>query len=279
MSERDGYEPGVPCWVDTWQPDADAAVSFYSQLFGWDAEDTMPAGVAGKHYMCRLRGRDVAAVASRPEEAPPVTAWNTYVWVEDAERTARNATEAGGTVLKEPFEALDGGRIGIVADPAGAALGIWQPGAHRGAQLVNEPGAWAMSALSTDNPEGAKRFYREVFAWDTATFDAGGAEITMWTVPGYVGGEPQQPVPRDVVATMVPPSGDGDAPPPHWGVDFWIGDVEQAAAKVAELGGRILVAPYEIPAAGLRQGVFADPQGAAFSLTQPPGLPADGGTI
>jgi uncharacterized protein len=272
MSERNGYEAGVPCWVDTWQPDADAAVSFYSGLFGWEAEDTMPPGVAGKHYMCRLRGRDVAAIASRPEGAPEVTAWTTYVWVDDVDRTAETVSGGGGGIVTEPFDALDGGRIAIVADPAGAILGIWQPGAHQGAQLVNEPGAWAMSALSTPDPEGAKRFYRDVFDWRTAAFDAGGAEITMWTVPGYVGGEPQQPVPRDVVATMVPPGGNGDAPPPQWSVDFWIADLDAAARTVEELGGRVLSAPYDIPAADLRQGVFADPQGATFSLTQPPGL-------
>jgi uncharacterized protein len=43
MSERDGYQPGVPCWIDTWQPDADAAVAFYTQLFGWETE-TFGAG-------------------------------------------------------------------------------------------------------------------------------------------------------------------------------------------------------------------------------------------
>jgi predicted enzyme related to lactoylglutathione lyase len=276
VSEREGFQHGVPCWVDTWQADADAAVTFYRELFGWEAEDTMPEDFSGRHYMCRLRGRDVAAVASRPEGAPDVTAWTTYVWVEDVDRTVAKVIEAEGSVLKEPFEALDGGRIAIVADPAGAALGIWQPGAHKGAQLVNEPSAWAMSGLSTDDPEGAKRFYRNVFGWDTATFDAGGAEITMWTVPGYLGGEPQQPVPRDVVATMVPASADGEGPPPSWSVDFWIADVDRATAKVAELGGRVITQPYDIPNTGLRQGVFADPEGATFSLTRPPGLPASG---
>lgn len=69
MSERDGFEHGVPCWVDTWQPDAEAAFRFYTRLFGWDPEDTMPADVPGQHFMCRLRGRDVAAIASRPQAA------------------------------------------------------------------------------------------------------------------------------------------------------------------------------------------------------------------
>jgi uncharacterized protein len=272
MSERDGFAHGVPCWVDTWQPDADAAMSFYTELFGWEAEDTMPNGVEGTHYMCRLRGRDVAAVASRPEGAPPVTAWTTYVWVDDVDATAAKVREAGGSDLKEPFDSLDGGRIAVVGDPAGAPLGIWQPGEHKGAQLVNEPSAYSMSGLMTSDPEGAKRFYPEVFGWKIEIFEMGDDEMIMWTVPGYLGGEPQQPAPRDVVAVMLPASADGDAPPPHWSVDFWIRDVDEAAAKVPQLGGQVLAEPYDVPNTGLRQGAFVDPQGAAFSLTQPPGL-------
>jgi predicted enzyme related to lactoylglutathione lyase len=271
MSERAGFQPGVPCWVDTWQPDADAAMSFYMQLFGWEAEDTMPDSVDGTHYMCRLRGRDVAAIASRPEGAPDVTAWTTYVWVDDVDETVRKVTQAGGSVVTEPFDALDGGRIAIVADPAGAVIGVWQPGEHKGAQLVNEPGAYSMSGLVTPDPEGAKRFYPHVFGWDIKTFEMGDEELVMWTVPGYVGGEPQQPAPRDVAATMLPPGAAGDAPP-HWSVDFWIADVDEAVAKVAERGGKVLADPYDVPNTGLRQAAVVDPQGASLTLTQPPGV-------
>jgi predicted enzyme related to lactoylglutathione lyase len=270
LSERDGYEPGVPCWVDTWQPDAEAAVAFYTQMFGWEVEDTMPPGTPGQHFMCRLRGRDVAAIASRPEGAPPVTAWGTYVWVGSADDTVAKVIDEGGEVVKEPFDSLDGGRIAIVADPAGAALGVWQPGAHRGAQLVNEPGAWSMSALNTPDSKSATAFYGAVFGWETETMDLGGGEITLWRLPGYVGGEPQQPVSREVVATMAPMTSDsfpGEAVP-HWSVDFWIDDVDVAAEKAARLGGRVIAPPYQIPAAGLRQAVLADPQGAMFSVTK-----------
>jgi hypothetical protein len=269
MSERDGFAHGVPCWVDTWQPDADAAIGFYMQIFDWEAEDTMPDGVEGTHYMCRLRGRDVAAIASRPEGAPKVTAWTTYVWVDDVDATIGKARDARGSVLVEPFDALDGGRIAVIGDPAGAALGIWAPGAHKGAQLVNEPSAYAMSALMTKDFDGAKRFYGDVFGWGVETFAMGEAKMVMWLLDGYVGGEPSQPVRRDVVAAMLPSDGDGS--PPHWNVDFWIRDVDQAAAKVQELGGQVLAEPNDVPNTGLRQGAFRDPQGATFSLTQPPG--------
>ena len=65
MPERDGYIPGVPCWVDTSQPDPDAALAFYGGLFGWEFEDMMPAGSPGKYFIARIRGGDVAAVSAR----------------------------------------------------------------------------------------------------------------------------------------------------------------------------------------------------------------------
>jgi uncharacterized protein len=107
----------------------------------------------------------------------------------------------------------------VLADPAGAVFSVWEPRERRGAQVGNEPGAWAMSSLSTDDPEGAKRFYSELFGWDTRSFEMGGGEITMFTVPGSLGNEPRQPVPRDVVAVTTPPSDDDDGPP-RWTVDF-----------------------------------------------------------
>jgi predicted enzyme related to lactoylglutathione lyase len=264
MSERDGYQPGVPCWVDTWQPDAEAAVDFYTQVFGWEAEDTMPPDTPGRHFMCRLRGRDVAAIASRPDEAPPTPpAWGTYVWVDSAEDTAAKATDMGGRVVMEPFDSLDGGRIAVLADPAGAVFGIWQPGAHRGAQLVNEPSAWSMSQLVTPDVEGSKVFYGALFGWEAEAFDADGFEVTMCRLPGYLGGEPEQPVPRDVVGVMAP---SGDDVPPQWSVDFWIDDAERAAETAAEQGGKVVEPPSEMLA--FKRAVLADPQGAVFSVSQ-----------
>ena len=96
MRERDGYIPGVPCWVDTTQPDPEAAVDFYSGLFGWEFEDVMPPGSEGKYFIARLRGGDVAAVGSIPAGAPPIAMWNTYIWVDSADETASKVRDAGG---------------------------------------------------------------------------------------------------------------------------------------------------------------------------------------
>jgi predicted enzyme related to lactoylglutathione lyase len=124
--------------------------------------------------------------------------------------------------------------------------------------------------VDTRDPEGAKAFYGAVFGWHADTFELGGGEVALWRLEGYVGGEPQQPVPRDVVGTMAAMSAEGfpDEAPPHWSVDFWVDDVDATADKAAELGGRVIAPPYDIPGAGLRQAVLADPQGATFSVTK-----------
>ena len=249
MSERDGFEPGVPCWVDIWQDDAGPATDFYGALMGWEI-------ARGESYsMGRVRGRDAAGFGS-PAPAGAPAQWTTYVWVDSADDTAAAVSAAGGSVVTEPFDALDGGRIAIVADPAGAAFGVWQPGEHKGAQVVNEPSAWAMSLLHSPDPQAANAFYDAVFGWETEAF----GPATMYRLPGFVGGEPAQPVPRDVVAVMV------EGEQARWTPDFWVADAEAAAARAEELGGSVL-SPVEPQPPG-KSAVLADPAGAPFSISQ-----------
>ena len=56
MAERDGYIPGVPCWIDTSQPDPDAAAFFYGGLFGWSVEDLTKSPPIAQ-ARCPFRGR------------------------------------------------------------------------------------------------------------------------------------------------------------------------------------------------------------------------------
>ena len=156
----------------------DAAAAFYGGLFGWEFEDAMPAGSEGRYLIARLRGGDVAAVSSQPEGAPAQAAWNTYIWVEDADEAAAKAREAGGSVLSEPFEVMDAGRMAVLADPEGAVFCVWQAREHRGARIVNEPGSLNFNVLNTRDPEAAKRFYGDVFGW--TTLDLGSGEF--WTL-------------------------------------------------------------------------------------------------
>jgi uncharacterized protein len=273
MPERDRYIPGVPCWVDTSQPDPEAAVAFYGGVFGWEFEDAMPPGSDGKYYIARLRGGDVAAVGSIPAGAPQMASWNTYVWVDSADETASKVVEAGGKVLMEPFEVMEHGRMAVVADPEGAAFCVWQARQHRGAQIVNEPGSMNFHGLNTRDAAGAKRFYGSVFGWQTLGAEGG---FEMWTLPGYgehlEEGDPEMrkriadvgapPGFEDVVASLNPIPEDQADVPAHWGVTFAVDDADAVAAKAQELGGTVIVAPFDAP--WVRMTVIADPQGATF---------------
>jgi predicted enzyme related to lactoylglutathione lyase len=287
LLERDGYPPGVPCWVDTAQPDPEAAVGFYEGLFGWEFEDRMPADSPGRYFVARLRGRDVAAVGSQPEGMPPTPVWNTYVWVEDADEATAKVKDAGGKALVEPFDVLDAGRMALLTDPEGAAFCVWQAGQHRGAQLVNEPGTWNFSELNTRDREGAQAFYGAVFGWEAETLDLGDGDFTMFRLPGYGDylaerdpdlrrrqaddGAPQGF--EDAVAWLVPmtPDQTPDDVPPHWSITFAVDDADAVAERAAQLGGNLVVPPFDAP--WVRMTVISDPQGAVFTASKymPPG--------
>jgi hypothetical protein len=273
MQERDGYIAGVPCWVDTSQPDPEAAIPFYSGLFGWDFEDVMPPDSPGKYFIARIRGADVAAVGSQPEGSPPMAVWNTYIWVDSADETAAKVKDAGGQVLSEPFDVMSSGRMAVFTDPEGAALCAWQANQHKGAHIVNEAGSVNFNSLNTRDVGGAKAFYGSVFGWTTLDL-GGGAE--MWTLPGY-GDHLERATPglreqiaamgavsgfEDVVAAILPIPADQPDTPPHWSVTFAVDDADATADKVAQLGGRVIVPPFDAP--WVRTAVLADPQGATF---------------
>jgi predicted enzyme related to lactoylglutathione lyase len=269
MPERDGYIPGVPCWVDTSQPDPEAAVAFYGDLFGWQFEDVMPPDSPLRYFVARLRGGDVAAVGAAAEG----TAWNTYVWVDDADETAGKVRAAGGSVLDEPRDVGDSGRMAVCADPAGAAFRVWQPREHRGAAIVNEPGSLNFNDLNTTDLESAKAFYGAVFGWEL--LDTGGG-FSAWALPAYGDFlEQRTPGMRENMAAMGAPERFQEVVasvratpdvPAYWGVTLAVDDADAIAARAQDLGGRVIVPPTDAP--WVRMTIIGDPQGATFTASK-----------
>jgi len=266
MSERTEYTPGTPSWADNASADPAKAAEFYSQLFGWDTEDVMPAEADGRYFMARLRGKDVAALGSAPQEGMPAV-WNTYVTVTDVEETAEKVKDAGGTVMMEPFDVFDAGRMAVFADPSGAVFMAWKPNQMIGAYIVNEPNTLCWNELATRDVEGSREFYGKVFGWQTNDMDFAGGKYTVWYLPGVdvaegggIGGmmEMNEQFPADL--------------PPHWLVYFAVEDTDATVAKAGELGGSTVVEPFDAEGVG-RIAVVSDPNGAAFAaitVTPPP---------
>jgi uncharacterized protein len=241
MSERDTYPAGVPSWVDTVQPDPQAAMSFYGRVFGWE----FAGPGTGDYYEALLRGRPVAGVGALPPGAQ--AAWTTYVTVDSADEAAAKARELGGAVLTEPFDVPPAGRLAVLADPTGATFGVWQAGARHGAELVNEPGAWAMSTLGTPDADRAAAFYGELFGWE---FQQQAPVYSTITNEGRANGGIR--LEKDL--------------PPHWLPYFTTESVTESAVTAREAGGQVLGEPVQVPA-----GTFIfllDPQGAPFGVVE-----------
>lgn len=255
MGERSGYAPGTFSWVDLATTNPAGAKAFYARLFGWQAED-LPTGDGGTYTMLRRDGAVVAGLSElRPEQraqgVPPH--WTCYVTVADADATAERARELGGTVLAPPFDVLDSGRMAILADPQGAALAVWQAREHHGAAVVNEPGALTWNDLLTSDPQAAAPFYEALFGWEV---EGVGEGVPYWTIRnrGAANGGIMA-MPEEQLAAGVPPV---------WNAYFAVADLDATVAAVRDGGGRLLVAPVEVPAG--RFAVVADPEGAVFSL-------------
>jgi len=275
MPDLDRYIPGVPCWIDTNQPDPEAAVAFYRGLFGWEIEDAMPPGSERPYFMARLRGGDVAGIGPVLDGSAPT--WDTYIWVQSADETAAKVKDAVGRIQTEPMDVMDAGRTAVFSDTEGAVFCVWEPKQHRGAAVVNEPGALNFNTLNTRDAAAAKSFYGAVFGWGTMSMGGGGEG---WTLPGY-GDHLELLNPgtlermaamgapagfADVVASLVPIAGEQADAPAHWGVTFGTADADATARKASELGGEVVAGPYDAP--WVRMAVITDPQGATFIVSQ-----------
>ncbi len=257
----------MPCWVDAAQGDPERGVAFYGGLFGWEFEERVP----GRYYVGSLDGLAVAGVV-KDEPA----AWSTYVAVESADATTATAREAGGKVLVEPFDVQDAGRAAVLADPTGAVFCLWEAGRRHGAQFVNGTGSWVSSDLYTPDIETVAAFYGAVFGWEVGEVSFGDAgDGYMWRLPGY-GDELEKLEPGIIERHKRDGAPEGftdcvgwlmrDSGPARWGVTFTVDDPDATAARAEELGGSIVMPPFE--AGPVRMAVISDPAGAILSVSR-----------
>jgi uncharacterized protein len=252
MGERTEYTPGTFSWVDLSTTDQDGAKTFYSGLFGWEADDR-PVGDGVVYSMQQLGGKDVAAISPQPEQqreagVPPL--WNSYVTVDSADDAASKAGDLGAAVHAPPFDVMDVGRMAVIQDPQGAFFMVWEPKQHFGAALVNTPGALCWNELYTTDIDAAQGFYSGVFGWEFQPFENSPDPYFVVMNQGHGNGG---------VRGLAEPG-----MPPNWLVYFAVDDIDAGLAKVEQLGGSKMMGPIDIGIAKI--GVVQDPQGAVFAL-------------
>jgi predicted enzyme related to lactoylglutathione lyase len=250
------YEHGAFSWAELATTDSLAAKKFYGKLFGWTFED-MPAG-PGMTYTMNLLGKERASalfqMGNDRKGVPPH--WEAYITVDDVDAVTKKAAANGGTVVKEPFDVMDKGRMSVIKDPTGALFCLWTAKKSIGAEVIHDPGSMTWNELFTGDIERAGKFYTSTLGWTTNAHDMGPqGTYTLFNRPGGTGN----------VGGMMPLGPQMKGVPPHWLTYFEVKDVDASARLVSELGGKVVTPPVDIPNIG-RFAIAQDPQGAAFAI-------------
>ncbi len=246
------HAPGTFCWPELGTSDQAGAKRFYSGLFGWETSE-MPLKDGATYTTLKKGGKDVGALYQiGPEQQGMPPSWGSYVAVENADAVAIKAKQLGGTVIAEPMDVFDFGRMAVLQDPTGAIISVWQAKKHAGAGLLDEAGALCWSELLSRDTAKAEAFYTQLFGW---------APETMPMTPPYTVFKNQG---TQVAGMMAIDPNWGDVPS-HWLTYFAVDDCEATVAKTLELGGKVVKPAAVIPNIGTF-AIVQDPQGASFAL-------------
>jgi predicted enzyme related to lactoylglutathione lyase len=250
MSTRDTAPIGAPCWTDLWTSDVDGSRSFYTELFGWEAQEPSPE--FGGYFMFTRNGVPIAGGMGDMGDLRADNSWKIYLATDDIAKTVDTAKTEGAQIIGEPDAVADLGSQAILIDPTGALVGAWQPGTFQGFSVLNEHGAPSWFELHTRDHSAAVDFYRSVFRWDTGEVP----DDIAYTTANF-DGEPGAGI---MDASSFLPEGAAASWTIYWEVD----DVTAAVAKVKELGGSVVMDVQESPYGIL--ATVSDPAGAEFKL-------------
>jgi uncharacterized protein len=242
-------------WYDLMTTDVEGAKAFYPEITGWK----LIPFEGGDYMMWAVGEQPIGGVTRLPEEAAKMGApphWLAYTAVDDVDATCRKVAELGGKVLKEGTDIPNVGRFAVLADPQGAAFAVFK-GLQDMPPPKDQTGEFSWHELNTTDWEAAFKFYSELFGWgETAKMEMGPDEGTYFMY-GYSGEERSRGGMSNMAKQM--------SLPPHWMYYITVDDVDSAAKRVEQNGGKLVNGPMDIPGDD-RIAHFRDPQGVLFAL-------------
>ena len=190
------YEAPVaaPTWIELFTSDRERTIPFYEELLGWKAEE--PNEEFGGYLNFTLDGDRIAGLMqSQQEPGHPADFWTTYLRTDDIAATVAAAEATGSPVFLPPHPVGDLGHFAMLADGGGgAAVGLWQPGSHRGFGRIAEVGAPQWFELHADRFAETVAWYEQVFGW--APVEMGDDPSFRYArQPGPAGAEVPKPSP------------------------------------------------------------------------------------
>lgn len=242
-------------WRDLVSEDPEAVKPFYAGLFGWEFEESRALGAP--YTLVKSGGQYIAGISRnrRPRPDQPVSQWLSFMSVADVDRAIVQTKAAGGRVLAGPLDLPNVGRGAVVLDPEGAPVGLLR---SKIGDPVDTPAPALNRFLWTEhlsrNPQASAEFYAALADLQVRKMDFSGQPY--WVL---VRG-------RERAALLRNPT---TVDQPIWLAYVHVADPAASAARAAQLGGRVLLAPRK----ELRNGSFAliaDPTGAVLALQKWP---------
>lgn len=256
MPIRQSAPVGAPTWIDLATSDVERAQQFYGNVFGWTFETSGPE--FGGYINAFSGGHPVAGMMFNDPQWNSPDGWTTYLHTADVTATLKAAVAAGAVTCTQgidPMEVPGKGWMGMVTDPAGAFVGLWQPAGHLGFEVFGEAGGPVYHQLTTADYTKAIDFYRRVFDWqvdkvsDTDEFRYSTAMFDGDALVGIMDGSGFLP----------------EGAPSNWVCFLGSDDVDKTVALVRENGGSVVRDAEDTPYG--RLAAVADPTGAAFNLS------------
>jgi len=248
------HRPGKFVWADLFTTDPVAATKFYSGLFGWTANTIVQNGRA---YIVFSNGsRPVAGLVLRPSaKAGRPSRWISYIAVTDIAAAVNRVTKGGGMVRADARDFPQRGIQAIVADNEGSVVGLLQSSSGESADDEPMVGDFNWFELFVKQPQVASDFYRQVINYDVAP------DLRTERKDDFIlssGG---------LARAGVAPLPDREDAKPGWLGVVRVANLDEALARVAKLGGEVLLPPRDV-AFESRFSIIADSTGGTIGLVE-----------
>src|ERR1700731_1650049 len=161
MPERTNVPNGAPCWIDLWTSDVEGSRNFYSELFGWQAQE--PSEEFGGYFMFTRQGVPIAGGMGDMGDMRADNTWKIYLSTPDINETVSLGESAGATFAFPPMAVGEMGIQTVLVDVTGAALGAWQPIEFKGFMTLGDHGTPCWFELNARDYDAAVDFYQRVF--------------------------------------------------------------------------------------------------------------------
>lgn len=239
-----------PCWVDLLTSDLDGAIEFYAQLFNWDISED-PEDRERGYLPARLDGQPVTGLVLNDQDSAAHDAWTTYLNVADIHAAMFATKLHGGQRYLKPVVMPGQGTLGLIGDPAGIGVGLWQ--GFNPANLPPRPthGHRIWNELHTKHFEATSRFYREALGWELNL--VADSEDFRYATLGQG---------AEAAAGIYDVSGQDTTE--GWRTYFAVNDTDLSAALAVQLGGAIVHGPHDSFFG--RTAMLADRSGAEFAV-------------